>query len=142
MILNPPVHPVCCFNRSSSYQLTTETLVNNRSIEDMIQAAASGNVPLMKELLLAKGGNGVSSGYIVRDRRGNTPLHAAAAKGQLKAAQWIVATYGIGLVQEKNLNGETPLHLACSGVFSYLLVKDICESCSKADSSFVSNIWK
>ena len=79
----------------------------------------------MKELLSAKGGNGVSSGYIVRDRRGNTPLHAAAATGQLKAAQWIVATYGIGLVREKNLNGETPLHLACSGVFSYLLVNDI-----------------
>ncbi|XP_052751408.1 transient receptor potential cation channel subfamily A member 1 [Galleria mellonella] len=79
--------------------------VSKASIEELLQAAESGNVEDFMRLYLSE-----PSRLAVRDARGRTAAHQAAARNNTNILHFI-NNYG-GDLNVKDNNGNTPLHVA------------------------------
>lgn len=73
----------------------------------MNQAAAKGNVDMMK-LMAAAGGRAEYASF----HGGETPLHESSARGHLEAVKYLVNDMAVNVNAQNNM-GDTPLNVAC-----------------------------
>ena len=86
-------------------------LSNKQGETPLMMASISGDLPLVKTLVLNKRAQ--------LDHIGWTPLHYAASKGQLEVAQFLISNGA--LVDSLNLGGTTPLMMAVQSGNEYLV---------------------
>ena len=95
---------------------------DERVCENIWVAAGDGRVSDVEQYLQTGGfGNGPLSPD-VQDEFGYTPLHAAASYGHTELTRLLVTKYG-ALVNTKDMEGDTALHLAESEEVASLLVE-------------------
>lgn len=86
-----------------------------------LQYACSKGWSDVVNVLLERGAN-----VNIQDKRGDTPLHRLASLGRLELLRLLVARSPKPLVDMQNLEGNTPMHIACEDnqVSSALLLLD------------------